>query len=914
VFFLNNSKCPKSLFIILASIFFLCDSFSQELSLYKQIAEKIESDYYDVKRLKSDKFIKAFSEAISFEFSLYEINVEGRNVLVKYRKKIIKNIRIKDKSVTSALEICFAIYDCIKKNCNNEEKYKLSLVQYKGLYRALKTMDPHSAIYDPILSKELILRSGNLKLDIGLDFILEDGDIVVKNIYESSTAETAGIKEGDIITTINEQPLLGLSLKSVRALIKKSPDFVKIILLKKDTGFEERYQLEKVLLKQNNVDAFLINGEVGYFKIKRFSVGSFKAFKEKLENLKHGKGKSVYWEEGEWKVEKLTSKGGIQSFILDLRNNPGGSFNEAISFCDYFLPKNKIIVIEKSGKQNETYLSKNSGDVKSPLIILINEKSASSSEIVAGCLQNYNRALVIGRKSYGKGSVQQVESLIVLGDNGNVVKPVLKLTRAEYFVAKNIPIQNLGVSLNINMVKATIEKNNIRLSNSKVRREIDRLGALESKIKIKILGKIKFDEFKYPSNDIFINKKYPQFNFDVRLAFKLLEGDGPIEGDVWKSNEFYFRKKDICKSIKEGLSESIKNKFKSLGIVWESGGAFSKNIQPKLMILNFKPSLVVSAGNYLSYKVMIKNESPIAANQVRAELIFNENRLKDQYLYWGKLGKGSSKEISTKFFLNPEFAGCRIPYQLHIFDEHSKLNVLNGVFMVKKLPQLKFSFKYKVRLLKRLPGEDHVAEFLVRIKKESKLVDSSSMELSLKNIIDYNVIEVSISPSIYKDEIFKKDDELEFKFTVNIDRLNLKKRYPLLFSIKDRLKLYEVKHRIELDLSDDIMINDIDWSKITDTINPIEVKIDGEQDTGGIVLSKENLITGSITSSKKIVEIYLTRYKKIYCHNYFLDSTVTKDFPLKLEIPPNAPEGRYLINIKTKSGTTHLRSIFFSRL
>ena len=284
--------------------------------------------------------------------------------------------------------------------------------------RILENLDPHS-VYIPVDQYEETADDmrGNF-VGIGVSFYVYKDTIAVIRTIPDGPAEKAGIKAGDRIVYADDKKIFGESMHrdSITKYLKgKINSKVTLKIYRK--GEEELLDF-KVKRKQVpiiSVDAsYKLTDEIGYIKVNRFSETTYDEFKESFDDL----------------IEE-----GVTKLVLDLRNNPGGYISSAEKIIDEFLEDNKLILItkNKSGKVDETYAT-NSGDFeKGTLYILINEYSASASEIIAGALQDNDRGIIIGRRSFGKGLVQREMSL---GDGSAV-----RLTIARYYTPTGRSIQ-----------------------------------------------------------------------------------------------------------------------------------------------------------------------------------------------------------------------------------------------------------------------------------------------------------------------------------------------------------------------------------------------------------------------------------------------------------------------------------------
>jgi len=257
----------------------------------------------------------------------------------------------------------------------------------------LGKLDPHSAY---ISASDRIAANEDLKGNfegIGIEFNIFHDTLVVVAAISGGPSESVGVQAGDKIITVNGKSITNIRLTNLdvqKYLKGPKGTEVKIEVKRKNKKDLITFNIIRDKIPQSSIDAsYMINDEIGYIKISRFSQNTYQEFKQAMDTLK--------------------SKG-MKKMVLDLQGNPGGYMDQAIEVADEFLSKGNKIVFTKGqeSKYNEEAFATDKGSFeKEPLIVLVNEGSASASEIVTGALQDNDRALVVGRRSYGKGLVQR---------------------------------------------------------------------------------------------------------------------------------------------------------------------------------------------------------------------------------------------------------------------------------------------------------------------------------------------------------------------------------------------------------------------------------------------------------------------------------------------------------------------------
>lgn len=321
----------------------------------------------------------------------------------------------------------FATYQRIKASYVEEvDDEKLIRGAIDGMLAAL---DPHSAYLDGSdLQRLETMIDGNYS-GLGLSVVMDDGAVKVVSPFRGSPADKAGVKAGDYITHLDGKLIYGGDLDDAVAQMR-GPAGTSIRLTIFRTGRDEPFDVSvtRGVIELEPVTFELKPGNVGVISVNEFSADV---------------GNDVY---DAWKSLRVKAAGRMVGLVLDLRNNPGGSLDEAVALSDLFLDKGRI-VSQRGRARGETLLYDAEtvfrGDiaVDVPVIVLINAGSASASEIVAGALQDHRRALIMGDRSFGKGSVQ---SLIPLGRTA-----ALKLTTARYYTPSGHSVQEGGIKPDI---------------------------------------------------------------------------------------------------------------------------------------------------------------------------------------------------------------------------------------------------------------------------------------------------------------------------------------------------------------------------------------------------------------------------------------------------------------------------------
>lgn len=290
-----------------------------------------------------------------------------------------------------------------------------------GIDAMLKSLDPYTNFYPESMVEDARFEHTGTYGGIGASFKLIDGDVVISETYENAPSQKAGILPGDILTEVNGKAVKGRQIGEILNLVKGTPGSKLSIRALRD-GAPKSFEVVREEIKVKNVPySDLITEDIGYIKLEGFTNDAGKEVRDALVALKQ--------------------KGKLKGVILDLRGNPGGLLREAINVSNVFIPKDKLVVTTKGkiAESNKTFKTLNPAtDADIPLAVLIDRSSASAAEIVSGTIQDYDRGVVIGNKSYGKGLVQITRPL--------KYNAQLKVTTSKYYVPSGRCIQAIEYS------------------------------------------------------------------------------------------------------------------------------------------------------------------------------------------------------------------------------------------------------------------------------------------------------------------------------------------------------------------------------------------------------------------------------------------------------------------------------------
>ena len=319
----------------------------------------------------------------------------------------------------------------------------------------LEGLDPHSSYLDKEAYQELQEGTTGEFGGLGIEVGLEDGFVKVIAPIDDTPAQKAGIQSGDLIIRIDDTPVKGMSLNDAVTRMRGKPGTNIDLTIVRD-GIEKPFKitLQRDIIKIKSVKHKTLEPGYGYLRISNFQSNTSQELNKQLDKLKED------------------NNNNLKGLIIDLRNNPGGILNAAVDVADTFLDKGLIVYTEGRIQDSQLKFNAKPGDALKniPIVVMVNEGSASASEIVAGALQDHNRAIIIGEQTFGKGSVQ---TILPMNNEAAV-----KLTTARYYTPSGRSIQASGIKPDILIDKVKLTSVESEFDNTV--KEINLSGHLEN--------------------------------------------------------------------------------------------------------------------------------------------------------------------------------------------------------------------------------------------------------------------------------------------------------------------------------------------------------------------------------------------------------------------------------------------------
>ena len=314
------------------------------------------------------------------------------------------------------------LFSEVLEKINNEyvDEIDQSEVMDSAINGVLQSLDPYSAYMNPEIYEEMQTETSGEFGGLGIEVTMEAGVVKIITPIDDTPASRAGVKAGDYIVRINGEQVQGKTLMEAVNLMRGPVNTsIEITIRRKGLKKAKIFKIKREIIEIKSVASKLIEKEIGYLRLRAFNENSSDQLKKE--------------------ISKLEKKENLLGYIFDLRNNPGGLLSQAIQISDFFLEDGEIVSTKgRKNRENRKFFAKKGDKINGkPLIVLINNGSASAAEIVAGALQDQKRAILLGETTFGKGSVQ---SIIPLKNKG-----AIRLTISKYYLPSGKSISEVGV-------------------------------------------------------------------------------------------------------------------------------------------------------------------------------------------------------------------------------------------------------------------------------------------------------------------------------------------------------------------------------------------------------------------------------------------------------------------------------------
>ena len=546
-------------------------------------------------------------------------------------------------------------------------------VEYLMLNGALSELDPHSLLLPPVAAAEMEMDNQGEFGGLGIEINIQEGQLTVKQPIEGTPAWDAGLKADDKIVRIEETSTINMDLDEAVSMLRGvvgTP--VTIMVMRTGWTAAKPFTIVRGRIKIDPVKGELLDGNIGYIKIQSFHQNvdtDMDAFLEQMSKQ---------------------SKTGLRGLVIDLRNNPGGYLNQAIRVSDRFLHNGVIVsTVEGAKREREENRAKPAGTISDiPIAVLVNGNSASASEIVAGALRNQGRAIIIGERSFGKGSVQH------LYNNPDASR--LKLTVAQYLTPGDQSIQSVGIPPDVLLQPSVIrpesteDKSLVSLYwREWTSREADLDGHLNNDTILQ--GETRFQVRYVLEDHKGADRVDPKKDWEVEFARKvLLETKGNDRGAA------ILAAKKIVDNIQPLEEQKIQQSFAVLDIDWHGGVNHIDKAKEDIqltMVMGKNKAGVLQAGDNEKVFFQLQNTSDRDYHQLSLVTTSVNPSLEHRELYIGYLPKGTSIEKSIEVELPRGYGDEEGEVQVELRDMQHTLYSQTMMYKTKAVDKPRYSIQ-----------------------------------------------------------------------------------------------------------------------------------------------------------------------------------------------------------------------------
>lgn len=609
------------------------------LSILTKDFALLKANYVDSADLKSAKLQEMFEAALErVEWNVdeaYFVYVSEKNLLHMTVGGASETIPVTEFNRFEDLLVAFqnvAIY----LDANLHESTDRAAVEYHLINGAFSKLDPHTLLLPPVQAAEMELDNQGEFGGLGIQITTINGELTVKEPIDDTPAFRAGLKADDKIVRIENSSTINMDLTEAVSLLRGEIGApVNIMVMRKGWSKPRLFNIIRGRIRIDPVKSDWLGNGIGYIRIQAF-------------NANVSKDLAAY-------LEEFSSKENFNGLILDLRSNPGGYLDQAFKVSDMFLDSGVIVsTVEGSERKRDELLARRSNSYTDlPIVVLMNGSSASASEIVAGAIRNRNRGIIVGERSFGKGSVQHLYS--------NPDGSQLKLTVAQYLTPGDRSIQSVGIPPDVYLEQSTVRPS---VDDSEplvslywrewLQREADLDRHLENEATLNA-------ETSYTLRYLVPNreegtKPSPKDDWEVQFASKLL-----LEAPFSERARQLKGISPVISKVREEQSLSLSSAFNKIGINW-NGGEYPQT--PQLDIQFSSATEQLRAGVEENLEVTVTNNGDEDFHQLSLMTTSDNPALDHQEFYIGQLKSGES-QVASQIIQLPYGYGSEVS-EIHV--------------------------------------------------------------------------------------------------------------------------------------------------------------------------------------------------------------------------------------------------------
>jgi len=648
---------------------------------------RIKDRYVDPGRVDPKKMF--YSALDSVQFNIPEVLVEPDATRQKVKITVNDKPEVFDtEDVDSPWRLAKKlkkVFQFIESNMNAGAD--LAKVEYAAVNGMLNTLDPHSILMDPEQARDMDVSTSGKFGGLGIVIRMIERKLTVVKPMKNTPAFRKGIKAGDHIVRINSEPTENLTSNEAVDRMRGDPKTgVTLWIERKGTEGLLRFDLVRDIIRVTQVEHKLLDKSVGYIKVKQFSKGITNDVADAMRQL---------------------AAQGATSWILDLRHNPGGLLEESVQLADQFVDTGTLVTTVSGRDREARRAERGIDDTRSPLAVLVNGGSASASEIVAGALKNLDRAVIIGTRTFGKGTVQE------LYDNEDRSK--LKLTIAQYLTPGDRSIQNLGIVPDIALQRMYVpDKNDSPEDFVRLLPPTRTYG--EKDLDASLVSSYAKDTDKPAYEVPFLVERKKTAPGAAPQPPPVLDDDedGPDDDEIVEDFEMRFAKEVVSSAatpnrprlvaaatkvvarLRAEEERKLTAAMQAIGVDWSPAPAQAESANLEVT-LTTSPGHAVKAGDVVSVTATVKNHGAGTAWRVLPRIHADDHMFDDAELPIGKVAPGETRSYTTKLKV-PRDAVDRVNrLGLEVKEaRNAPAKIVPTVLKIEAAPRPIFSYAYQL--------------------------------------------------------------------------------------------------------------------------------------------------------------------------------------------------------------------------
>jgi carboxyl-terminal processing protease len=566
---------------------------------------------------------------------------------------------------------------------NLSDEVKRPEVEYAMVNGVLDTLDPHSLLMPPQAAREMAVDNSGEFGGLGIEITMQEGRLTVKVPLEDTPAFRAGLKPQDHIVRIEGESTINIDLQdAVDKLRGPVGAPVNIMVMRKGFSSPRRFNIVRERIRLNPLEGELLEGGIGYIKIKSFSRNTARDLEAELVRFRR------------------ELKGELKGLVLDLRMNPGGYLNQAVDVSDKFLKDGVIVATVEggTGERSEQRATMNGTEPAYPMVVLVNGASASASEIVAGAIRNRERGVIVGERTFGKGSVQHLY--------GHRDDSQLKLTVAKYLTPGDQSIQSIGIAPDIRLIPSRVDVPEkpeepdpyslVELPHVSLfaREHLSRESSLDNNLGE---GKTKAEDAAYKVRYLLEPRDRdaprgldPQQDWEVQFAREVvLAAPGSRRADMLLAAGA------VVARAQEKENRRLLEAFTAVGMDWSKGEVVE---EVKLGVtLDLGKDKVLTAGVPENVGMTVTNNGASALSQVSAVTESKNPWMDKREFHFGRLEPGGSRTFYQRTWLHSGYALEAVPVKITLHSQGKPIHTMTQTVRTaaRKLPRLAYTVAMK---------------------------------------------------------------------------------------------------------------------------------------------------------------------------------------------------------------------------